>query len=263
MPPCLGLRLMLSLPRFLLAAFRGIRGALMWIGQHDLVVLLSVLIVLLCAVGFAVLADIVDEGATQRIDEWALRAMRRPDDPARPLGPRWLAEVGRDITALGGVAVLTLLTLAVVGFFWLCRMYDSMWLVIATTVGGVIVSMLLKGLIGRPRPDVVPHLAIVHSASFPSGHSMLAAVVYLTLGTLLAEAVQSRMLRAYFLLTAALLAVLVGVSRVYLGVHYPTDVLAGWAAGVAWAIGCGFVARLVNRRRLRTTVTAPDAADTA
>jgi undecaprenyl-diphosphatase len=261
LPPLLDLHFALDdmrfLPRFLFVGFHFVRAALYWIGNHDLSVLLSILIVLLSVVGFGILADEVGDGATQRFDEWAVRAMRTPEDPAIPIGPPWLVEVGRDVTALGGVAVLTLLTIAVVGFFWICRIYASMWLVILTTLGGVAVSIVLKNLMDRPRPEIVPHLSIVHSTSFPSGHSMLSAIVYLTLGTLLAEAVQSKLLRAYFLIVAAVLTALVGVSRVYLGVHYPTDVLAGWTAGVGWAVACGFVARIVNRRRLKTTVTTP------
>jgi undecaprenyl-diphosphatase len=181
-------------------------------------------------------------------DEWAIRAMRNADDPAKPIGPAWLHEAGRDLTALGGVAVLTLITVAVAGFLWLRKMFGAMWLVLAATLGGLAVSSALKSAFERPRPDLVPHLSIVHSSSFPSGHSMLSATVYLTLGALLGRFVQPLRLKAYFLLVALILTFLVGVSRVYVGVHYPTDVLAGWSAGLAWALLCWLAARALQQR---------------
>jgi undecaprenyl-diphosphatase len=157
-------------------------------------------------------------------------------------------EAGRDLTALGGIAVLTLTVAAVLGFLWLRKMYGAAWLVLLATSGGLIASMALKHLFQRDRPSIVPHLSIVSSSSFPSGHSMLSAVVYLTLGALLARFVEQRRMKAYFLLVALALSFLVGVSRVYLGVHYPTDVLAGWSAGLAWALACWLVARYLQRR---------------
>jgi undecaprenyl-diphosphatase len=144
--------------------------------------------------------------------------------------------------------VLTLITAAVAGFLWLKRMFGAMWLVILAALGGLVVSSLLKGAFERPRPDIVPHLSQVYTSSFPSGHSMLSATIYLTLGTLLGRFVQPFRLKAYFLIVALILTGLVGVSRVYMGVHYPTDVLAGWAAGLAWALICWLVARYLQRR---------------
>jgi undecaprenyl-diphosphatase len=123
-----------------------------------------------------------------------------------------------------------------------------MTLVLVATFGGLILSSLLKGLFERPRPQLVPHLSHVYTTSFPSGHSMLSAVVYLTLGTLLARLVQHRYLKIYFLVLALLLTFLVGLSRVYMGVHYPTDVLAGWTAGLAWASVCWLAARYLQQR---------------
>ena len=120
-------------------------------------------------------------------------------------------------------------------------------LVVAATLGGLLVSHLLKDLYDRPRPELVPHLVPVSTASFPSGHAMLSAVVYLTLGALLARLVDAWWVKLYVIVAALGLTGLVGLSRVYLGVHYPTDVLAGWAAGLSWAILCWLAVRYLQR----------------
>ncbi|MHA6347391.1 phosphatase PAP2 family protein [Roseivivax sp. CAU 1761] len=198
--------------------------------------------------GFAELADEVAEGTTQSLDQALLLLLRAPDDPANPIGPRWLQEMGRDMTALGGVAVLSLTTLAVSGFFLLRGRINSMIFLLAAVGGGILVSSLAKETFQRPRPDLVPHGSIVYTTSFPSGHSMMAAVTYLTLGVLIARVQPKRRVKSYILTLAVLLTGSVGVSRVYLGVHWPTDVLAGWLAGAGWALLCLMVARLLARR---------------
>jgi undecaprenyl-diphosphatase len=217
------------------------------IGQYEFTVLVAIFVILLAILAFVAIAEYVSDGASQRFDEWILRALRRSDDPTKPIGPVWFLEVGRDLTALGSVTVLALLTVAISGYLWLRRMYGAMILIIAATLGGLIAATLLKGVFDRPRPSMVSHLAIVYTTSFPSGHSTLSATVFLTLGTLLGQFAKERRLKAYFLLVALLLTFLVGASRIYLGVHYPTDVLAGWAAGFAWAAICWLVARFLQR----------------
>ena len=223
-------------------------GPISWLAGHVNIVLVAVLLIVGGTWVFIELADEVREGDTQRFDDWAVRAMRRADDPSRPIGPHWLPEVGRDLTALGGVAVLSLTTAFVAGYLLIVRKYHAMWLVLAATLGGLLISTLLKHLIDRARPDLVPHLSHVYTSSFPSGHSMLSAVVYLTLGALLTRLASERRVKLYFLAAALLLTFLVGVSRVYMGVHYPTDVLAGWTAGLVWALLCWLVARHLQRR---------------
>jgi undecaprenyl-diphosphatase len=197
---------------------------------------------------FIGVAYAVRAGSAEHLDESLLRALRNPHDPKEPLGPPWLAEVGRDLTALGGVAALCLVTAAVAGCLLICHKYRALGLLLVATLSGLLLSTGLKDLFSRPRPTVVPHLSYVSSASFPSGHSMLSAVVYLTLGSLLACLVEQRRLKVYFLGVALLLTLLVGVSRVYMGVHYPTDVLAGWSAGLVWALACGLLARRLQQR---------------
>ena len=224
-----------------------LRKFLSWLGEHELAVLLVALVAAGGVWGFIELADEVKEGSTQHFDDWALRALRKKDNPAEGIGPPWVGEMARDVTALGGVAVLTLLTTAVAGYLLLKRAYGAMWLVLAASLGALIVSSLLKRIVERPRPQIVPHLAYVYTSSFPSGHSMMSAAVYLTLGTLLARLVHEHIIKVYFLAVAIILTVLVGCSRVYVGVHYPTDVLGGWVAGLVWALLCWLAARYLQR----------------
>lgn len=226
-----------------------------WLRNHDnLLVLLAALFIVGGVWAFANIAEAVIAGGTQRFDEWAVKALRMPDPqstaarprPQVPIGPGWLREVGRDVTALGGLAVLILMTVAVAGYLLMVGKYHAMWLVLIATAGGLLASTLLKYAFDRPRPDV-DHYSHVYTSSFPSGHSMLSAVVYLTLGSLLTRLVAERHVKIYLIVVALLLSFLVGVSRVYMGVHYPTDVLAGWTAGLVWALICWMSARYLQK----------------
>lgn len=210
--------------------------------------LLALVLVLGGGFLFAAIADEVLEGETRAIDEYVLLLFRAEHDPTDPLGPHWLEETARDVTGLGGIGILTFVTLASAGFLLLQGKANLARYVVAAVGSGMLLSMLLKLGFDRPRPDLVPHGQIVYTSSFPSGHSMMSAVTYLTLGALLASAQSSWLLKGYLLGLAALLTVAVGISRVYLGVHWPTDVLGGWAAGAAWALACWTVARYLRRR---------------
>lgn len=198
--------------------------------------------------GFVEIAEEVTEGETRVIDETILLAMRNSADRSDPIGPGWVEEIGRDFTALGGVAVLVFVTIAACGWLALDRKIRTMFFVIVAVGGGDVLSALLKNFFDRPRPDLVPHGSIVYTTSFPSGHAMMSAVTYLTLGAILARVQPRYRLKAYLFILAGLLTFAVGVSRVYLGVHWPTDVLAGWAVGSAWALLCWLVARFLQRR---------------
>ena len=217
-------------------------------GLLEAAVLVSLLIIAGALWIFIEIADEVIEGDSQHFDEAVLSALRQPDDPEKPIGPWWLHNVARDLTALGGTAVIALVCTVSVGFLALRRKWSAVCLVLAAIVGGAIVSTVLKINFDRPRPSHVPHLAEVHSPSFPSGHSMLSAVTYLTLGSLLARTTASRRVKVYVLTVSVLLAGVIGATRVYLGVHYPTDVLAGWCAGITWALLCSLVARWLQSR---------------
>ena len=227
-----------------------------WLLRHTNLLVLCVALIIVGGIwAFVGIAEEVTEGDTKRFDEWAVRALRMPNPdatperplPQVPLGPKWLREVGRDMTALGGVAVLFLMTGGVAGYLLMVRKYHAMWLVLIATGSGLLLSTALKWAFDRPRPTV-DHYAHVYTSSFPSGHSMLAAVVYLTLGSLLTRLIPERHVKAYVIFVALLLTFLVGISRVYMGVHYPTDVLAGWTAGLVWAMVCWLVARYLQMR---------------
>lgn len=208
------------------------------VGRLELtIIILSTLVVAGIWLFVGVAGEVV-EGDTQALDEAVVLALRNTADLSDPVGPLWLEEIGRDLTALGGVAILVLLTVGVVFFLFLQGTTRAAYFVSIAVVGGVVLGTVLKAFFDRPRPELVPHLSYVYTASFPSGHSLNAAVVYLTLGVLLARLQKRRILKIYIMLFAALLTVAVGVSRVYLGVHWPTDVLAGWTAGAVWALLC-------------------------
>ena len=213
-----------------------------WLGSHGAIVITVVLLIVGGTWAFIALADEVHEGDTQHFDDRVMHFV------AAHRGPEWLQEVGRDITALGSLVVLSLMTFAVAGFLFLQRKYGAMLLVLTATVGGVVISTLIKQFFERGRPAVFEHADIVYTSSFPSGHSMLSAVVYLTIGSLLMRLVKGRLLKLYFLAVAMTLTLLVGISRIYVGVHWPTDVLAGWTAGLVWALLCWLVARQLQRR---------------
>lgn len=220
---------------------------LAWLGGYEPAVL--------CAVGgiaagvwiFAMIAGEVKDGHTLVFDREVMLSMRRPGDLA-PKGSPEIQEAARDVTALGGFMVLTLVTAATAGFLALDGKARMARFVCYSVVTGTIAASILKDLFHRPRPDIVPHAVHVSTTSFPSGHSMISAVVYLTLGALLARSHERKRLKVYFILLAVLLTFSIGVTRVYLGVHWPTDVLAGWTAGAVWALLCWLVARKLQTR---------------
>ncbi|SDB56897.1 phosphatase PAP2 family protein [Bauldia litoralis] len=211
-------------------------------------ILVTLLLPAACIWAFVALADEVIEGETSTIDSAILLALRNPADLADPLGPKWLEEMMRDFTALGGVGVLTLIIIGTAVYLLLIRKRRAALAMTVAVAGGMLASSLLKLGFSRPRPELVPHEAFVYTTSFPSGHSMMSAVVYLTLAVMVARVQTDWHARVFVLAAAVFVCLLVGVSRVYLGVHWPTDVLAGWALGSAWAIGCWAVVLVLQRR---------------
>ncbi len=205
---------------------------------------------------FVELAAWVSDESTRELELKFMRSLRDAKDPHLPAGPFWIMEVMRDITALGGALVVITLSTLVIIYLALRKRWTRVALLLVTVVSGYALSHGLKNTFDRPRPDVVPHLAEVRSASFPSGHSMMASLIYITLGALLAQATDRRREKIFFLTVAFVLSGMIGLSRVYLGVHYPTDVLAGWCAGTAWALACWLVARRARVRRQEAQPTS-------
>jgi undecaprenyl-diphosphatase len=216
--------------------------------DEDFEMLVGALLIVLAVWSFLVIANLVGSGYSRAFDERIMLALRNPQDLGDPIGPHWLESAVRDITSLGSYIVLTLLSLAVIAFFLMRRQYHAGLLVFLASLGGALIMQQLKELFGRPRPDLVPHLVEVGSLSFPSGHALSAATVYLTLAALLARLVEDRPLKIYLVSVAFALVFLVGMSRVYLGVHWPSDVLAGWTAGLAWASLCWLLTSHLQRR---------------
>jgi undecaprenyl-diphosphatase len=212
-------------------------------------VLLLFLVVAAALFAFFKLASEVAEGDTAAFDRWLLQALRSPQDPAVPIGPDWLRRAMVDITALGGGPVLTLITIVVASYLVAARKAATAAFVVAAVTSGALAGNLLKLAFARARPELVGHLVEAYSASFPSGHALNSAVTYLTLGALIARTEESRALRVYVIAVAVGLTLVIGSSRVYLGVHWPSDVVAGWCVGCAWAILCSLVARSLQRRR--------------
>jgi undecaprenyl-diphosphatase len=206
--------------------------------RHELAWLLVGLAGCVLLLGFLALAGEVMEGDTLAFDTKILRAFRSDVDPSRPIGPAWVEGALFDLTALGGPTVLGLMVIAIVGYLALQRRYRTATFIFITASTGVVVGYAMKALFMRARPTVVPQLRPVAETSFPSGHAMQSAIVFLTLGALLMRIAEGRLTKLYCFVVAMLLTFLVGVSRVYLGVHYPTDVLGGWIIGMLWASIC-------------------------
>jgi undecaprenyl-diphosphatase len=192
---------------------------------------------------FLELSSEVTAGETLAFDKQIVQAFRKAEDPSRPIGPAWVEGALLDITAIGGPTVLTLVVLGVIGFLVLQARYHSAVAILLTAASGAMLNAAMKAIFMRPRPTVVPHLRAAFETSFPSGHAMQSAIIYLTLGAMLMRLSERRLTKIYCCTVAMLATFLVGVSRVYLGVHYPTDVLAGWIVGLFWASVCWLIAQ--------------------
>ena len=187
---------------------------------------------------FVAIAVAVSVGLTQEIDAYVLLAFRDPADPSQPFGPAWLQEAGRDVTALGSNGVLAALVLTGSGFLALAHRRAGALFLLASFWGALALETVAKHWYGRPRPELVPHAVRVFTASFPSGHATVSAAAYLSVALLLARTRPERRFAAAAAAFAVCFVVLIGTSRVYLGVHWPTDVVAGWAMGVSWTVLC-------------------------
>ncbi len=214
-------------------------------------IVLSVIVLSLVAwAGFR-----IADGGTFAFDRSMLLSLRQDVDLARPIGPFWFKQSFIDITAVGGTTVLTLLTFIAIGNLLAAgKVADAVFCAV-TTGGGSILGKLLKNEFARPRPTIVPHFIDVSTTSFPSGHTVNATIVLLALGAVFARSTGDRRRAAYIMAAALLLILLIGVSRVYLGVHYPSDVLAGWTVGGSWVLLCWSIARLRDQRAIASSAS--------
>ena len=201
------------------------------------------------ALGFGLhLADAISDGASYRFDSMILLALRHPSNPAIPIGPKWMEQSAIDLSALGGFTLQWLFGGAsLILLLFIHKRAEAAWLA-ASIVGASLLNASIKLEFHRARPEIVPHLTMVSNASFPSGHAMISAAILLTIGAMLSETVTSTGVRLYIMIFAGLLVFLIGLSRLYLGVHWPTDVLAGWCLGGVWALIVFAANRLLRRR---------------
>lgn len=215
-----------------------------WLTSLEWPILLVLALIVAGSWIFVGLADLIVENERQSsgFDEALLLALREPQDVSDPIGPGAFEAAVRDVTALGSAAVLSLITVSTAILLILRGNHRTAIILVIAIVGGTLLSVAFKDLFARPRPTLVPVEVRLSSFSFPSGHAMLAAVTYLTSGTLLARTQSRPVLKIYIMAVALFITVAVGLSRVYLGVHWPTDVLAGWTAGVVWALMVWLVA---------------------
>ncbi|WP_194095702.1 phosphatase PAP2 family protein [Marivivens aquimaris] len=197
---------------------------------------------------FGKLADEMVEGDLGDMDEYIFMLLREQNDPSNPIGGPQIEVAMRDLTALGGVTVLTIITVAVFSWLLMSRNRASAFLLLASVIGGQVLSTIFKMGFSRPRPDLVPHAVEVATASFPSGHSLMSSVTYLTLAVMLASVTQMRRLKVFYFVLASVLILLVGLSRLYLGVHWPSDILAGWTLGAAWAMCVWLASKYIRYR---------------
>lgn len=206
-------------------------------------IVIGAIVLLLVVAGLAELSEDVMEGDTLAFDQAALNVFRYADDPARPIGPEWLKLAMVEATALGGHTVLILFSLLAAGLCLFARRFGSLFFLVLSAVGAIAINAGLKNFFSRERPDIVEHLVDVHTYSYPSGHALMSCALYLSFAFLLAEMAVRRQTRIYIIACGFVLAGLIGFTRIYLGVHYPTDIIAGWAIGAAWAMTCWFLLR--------------------
>lgn len=237
----------------------GARALALWrLARRQIGPLMVLAAILIGAFAFLEIAEAVGEGEIRAFDEAILTWVRRPDALDTPIGPAWLKQVARDVTALGGWFIGLAVTVFAIGWLLLTGERRLALYVGVSVIGGSALSQLLKDLYDRPRPDLVPHLVEVSTKSFPSGHAMGSTVVWLTVAALMARSHTRKRVRSYVIGYAIAIVAAVGLTRIYLGVHWPSDVISGWAAGVSWALGCWLIVSLIERRLARGRAQAPE-----
>ncbi len=222
--------------------------------SREIKILVNLFILVTALLFFTFVAKEVVSGESKGFDSMVLNYLRH-DGKFLSDQQLWLTGMMTDITSLGGVTVIFLITAAVFFYLLIQGQHEFMWLILIATIGGALLAFGLKELFARERPPLIFHLLTVKSMSFPSGHAMMSSIVYLTQGALLAKVQSNKNLKVYILITAVFLVFLIGMSRIYLGVHYPTDVLAGWSVGLAWASFCWLGVKYLQRKKERERET--------
>lgn len=217
----------------------------------DGAILLGMSVLLAASYVLVEVIDEVTEGETDHVDQAIVRWIASID------APRWFEELMRDCTAFGGTLVLALVTIAIGIFLIIRKQYHALTFLLTAVVGATILSLSLKGFFHRDRPTILEHRSHTMTSSFPSGHAMISAAVWLTLAVMLSRLEKSPFMKGYFICVGAFISLLAGVSRVWLGVHWPTDVLAGWMAGSIWAVLCYFFIRFLQARGKVEPPTVP------
>jgi undecaprenyl-diphosphatase len=235
------------------------RGALA-LARAELAATAALLVAALGIFSFIGILDEIGEG--NEFDQAVLAAMRVGGDPSQTVGPPWLHQAAVELTSFGDSWVLGVILVIAAGFLLIQRRFGHAALLVGAVVGGTLLSEGLKEVFGRERPPADYRLVEVASQSFPSGHAMLSAVTYLTLGALVARILPRKRLRAYVLATAFALAGMVGLTRIYLGVHWTTDVIGGWSLGAAWAMAFWLFAYAIERLRASRRLRAKALRDT-
>ena len=200
-------------------------------------------VVIALLVAFAVLTAAIVGGRTAEFDRSLLLALRSPAPAHLPLGSRWAQESARDVTALGGFTVLTLVTVIAATLLAIRRRWKAAVVLVAAAIGAQVTAEVIKHYVNRPRPLLVPHLDLVYSTSFPSGHAVMSPTVYFTLAALVSATATRSATRSVVFGAATLMIAAIGVSRVYMGVHWPSDILGGWMIGSAFALAASYAAR--------------------
>lgn len=217
------------------------------IARTEIAALSALFIIALGVMTFVEVADDMTEADGQAFDQAVLTWMQPV--PGEPRGPWWLKEAAADLTSLGGISVLALFAVIAVAFLLIQRKRLSALLLVLGLAGGVALSEGLKDMFGRQRPPSDFQAVDTLNASFPSGHALLSTVFYLTLGVMLTRAFPRTHLKAFVLGAAILIALLIGLTRSYLGAHWASDVFAGWSVGAAWAMVLWLIAYAVGRRQ--------------
>ncbi|WEK41518.1 MAG: phosphatase PAP2 family protein [Candidatus Brevundimonas colombiensis] len=231
-----------------LSDLRSFLRRILTVARTEIAALTALLVMAGGVLSFIEIADDMTEADGQAFDQHVLALMRPyADDPGRPWGPWWLKEAAADITSLGGISVLGLFALIVIVFLLSQRKWLSSLLLVLGLAGGVALSEGLKAVFERERPPAAMQAVETINASFPSGHALLSTVFYLSVAVMLTRAFPKRRFKAFVLGVGILMALLVGLTRVYLGAHWASDVLAGWAVGAAWAMALWLVAYAIAR----------------